>query len=237
MYSLPYPSDKLEYIQKNGATVDMSALNFPGIPKEKQIRVALVYLRNTDFNNIILDFSGCSYEEKSKYLLLYLTDNIECKNVLLAQSWSKILNYCTGLNTEVPCILSDVEIETFINENLQVLKEALELLISLPVFLIKRYKNKENKTLNLDSLEKTSEKPIGVNLIHLLNIPGISLIYTKEYELSPKNYTEIFTIDNEALFNKLLETDFGILFLCLTTSKVDEIKELINNLSAFEKEL
>ena len=68
---IPYDIEKIEKIRDCGAIVDVSAPEFPGIEKDKQLRTTLVFLRNTGFD-VKLDFTKCTYEEKRTYLLLYL---------------------------------------------------------------------------------------------------------------------------------------------------------------------
>ena len=75
---IPYQIERIEEIRECGAVVDVSNPIFPGIEQDKQLRTTLVFLRNTGFD-VELDFSGCSYEEKRDYLLLYLKDKIDVK--------------------------------------------------------------------------------------------------------------------------------------------------------------
>jgi hypothetical protein len=75
---LPYKLEEITEISETGAAVDMSDVNFPGIDDDKQIATALIFLRNTGFKNVSLDFSKCDYETKCKYLTEYLTSEILC---------------------------------------------------------------------------------------------------------------------------------------------------------------
>lgn len=231
---LPYDINMMEDIRNNGAIVDMNDLQFPSISDDRKIKTALVYLRNTGFN-VELDFTNVSKEDKFEYLRQYLTSSIECKSLILAQSWSKIFNYTTGLNMEIPCILTDDEVKEFVENQLDMIGNALRLLISLPIYLIKRYKLDDDKTLDISEFEEITNKPIDANLINILKQPDINVLFTHDYDLEPANYTNIFTMDNNQLFNQLLDTDFGILFLCLTSDSQDKIKELISTLSVFKE--
>lgn len=232
---LPYKIEEMEDIKNNGAIVDLSKLDFIGIPENKRLKTALIYLRNTGFN-VDLDFSHLSKEEKYELLLLYLTQDIDCNNRILAESWSKIFNYATGLNTMAQCIISDEDIPEFIETNYDTIGNALRLLLSLPIYLIKKYKLSENEdTIDISSFEEIKDKPIGINLSHIIGVEGISLIYSHEYDIQPANYTEIFTSDNYILLDALMKSTFGFTFLCLMTEDSEKLKKLFNEIDIFNR--
>lgn len=59
---LPYDFDLMETIEKEGAVVDVSQVSYPN--SEDIERTTLIYLRNTNYDNIILDFSKVDYKTK-----------------------------------------------------------------------------------------------------------------------------------------------------------------------------
>ena len=69
----------MDDIEKNGAVVDLSKIDFPSIEKEKQSKTALIFLRNTGFDNIRLDMSKCTEVQKFDILDEYMTSGIKVK--------------------------------------------------------------------------------------------------------------------------------------------------------------
>ena len=141
---IPYnPQDMVE-IKEKGCIIDMNNINFPGISEENKVKTAFIYLRNTGFDKVMLDFSKASKEFKFNFIDMYIQGNVESKDMLLAASVVKIINYMVGYNTTASCILSNEEIQEYIESRLEMLGKVLRMIISLPVYLIKRFKINDN---------------------------------------------------------------------------------------------
>ena len=61
--TLPYDFNAIDNIAKNGAIVDMSLCKF-NEDIEKNAKTSLVYLKNTGFKNVQLDFSNANTQFK-----------------------------------------------------------------------------------------------------------------------------------------------------------------------------
>ena len=70
-YSLPM---QVDYLNDEQLVVDMNDLKFP-VDSSMQERSALLFIRNTNLKGSF-DFSGCSYERKELFLMLYMTEEI-----------------------------------------------------------------------------------------------------------------------------------------------------------------
>ena len=53
---LPYDFETMQQIMQEGAIVDVTNISYPSIPKEDNVKTSLIYLRNTNFDNVHLDF-------------------------------------------------------------------------------------------------------------------------------------------------------------------------------------
>ena len=111
---LPYDLDQMENIAQNGAIVDISNINFPGIPDSKKVRTAYIFLRNTGFENIVLDFQKADYKTKSDFLITYLQDTIENNNQEIHNSWITILFDYNNIENYGYSILTKEEENKFI---------------------------------------------------------------------------------------------------------------------------
>lgn len=232
---IPYnPQDMVE-IKEKGCIIDMNNINFPGITEENKVKTAFIYLRNTGFDKVMLDFSKTSKDFKFNFIDMYIQGNIESKDMLLASSVIKIINYMVGINTTASCILSEEEIQEYIESRLEMLGKVLRMIISLPVYLIKRFKiNDKGDTFDMSGFESIDEVPIGVNLKHIIQHDGIRFIFQNEYVFGPANYTKVFTLENNELFELLQRTPFGLAMMIVTEEDPDKVLEIINNAKLFE---
>ena len=206
---IPYNIELIEEIKENGAIVDLSSPDFPGIAPDKQLRTTLVFLRNTGFE-VRLDFSKCSYKEKRDYLILYLKEKIEIKNREFADSWYKILMEKSGFSCEEECILSDEELVRFISEEADYIDHVINFIYSLPLYAMKRY-TLEDKAYNMDSFDESAANDISDNICFVLEHPDILCLYM--HTEKPMFYTKIFTIENNKLFDAIQSLPFmSILF-------------------------
>ena len=96
--------------------------------------------------------------------------------MLLASSVVKIINAMVGTWTTASCILDEDEIYEYIESRLEMLGKVLRMIISLPVYLIKRFKvNDKGDTFDMSAFEDIDEVPIGINLKHIIKNDGINL--------------------------------------------------------------
>lgn len=226
---LPYNFNDMPTIVSDGAIVDMSNLHFPSVPEDKQIRTAFIFLRNTNFRNIQLDFSRCSSTMMVQYIKEYLTTDIQVKN----EELSDIVLYTLAnmLNVQIdlePPIKNDLVLEIQ-GELADELKELKTLLASLPLYLMYRSKL-NNKVYSLDTIKTSALKYIGSNFLNLLRDNNIALIIQAINE-TPVFYTNIFTDTNNDLFDALCsgETLYPEALYMLQATEPDVLTKLIGS--------
>ena len=151
---LPYDMDILGNIDNEGAVVDMSNLNYPGIQKEDNVRVSYIYLRNTAFNNVTLDFSQTSYEFKRDFLLFYINGDIFYEIEPCTNTWIKILGLYNQQDFPIDTIFTQDELYQFIRENLTEIAKLNNIIASLPVYLFLRLNIEDPENFNFNDIEK-----------------------------------------------------------------------------------
>ena len=201
---IPYDIEKIEEIREHGATVDVSSPSFPGIAEDKQHRTTLVFLRNTGFD-VELDFSGCSYEEKRTYLLLYLQEKIEVKYKEFSDTWVKIIMEVLGLESDRKSILSEEELKKFMKENSNYINHVVNFIYSLTLYAMDRY-SLNSAAYNMHEFKQTDADDISTNICFILEAPETIMVYSMEDE--PMFYTKIFTMENNQLFDALQKLPF-----------------------------
>ena len=201
---IPYQVERIEEIRERGAVVDVSNPIFPGIEQDKQLRTTLVFLRNTGFD-VELDFSGCSYEEKRDYLLLYVKDKIDVKYKEFSDTWVSIIMEAIGLENDRPSILNDDEMARFIEENMGYISRVINFIYSLTLYAMDRY-SLNSQAYDMKSFKTTDYEDIGFNICYVLEAPEIIMVYSIDDE--PLFYTKLFTIENNKLFDAVQKLPF-----------------------------
>lgn len=228
---LPYDFDIMDRIAEEGALVDVSQTNYPF--SEDIERTTLIYLRNTGYKNITLDFNNVNYESKEKYLIYYLTGDIEFPINELINSLIKILARYKGISLDIFSILSDEEEEQFIINNKQFLIQLNSFIYSLPLYSISRLQT-EDFIFTYDDIEKTDYK-FSQNICSLIEHPCWNLFYELEPDTEPYFYTNMFTEDNNKLFETIMKyTPFSVLLYGM--GNVEEWNEFTKLLKEYKEE-
>lgn len=237
---LPYELKDITEISTEGAVVDMSQLAFPATPEEQQIRTAMIFLRNTGFDSVQLDFSKCSMEMKLAYILEYVTTGIFVKNEELSDAVMSVLDECFfGYPGVIESFADKSVCDAFIEWHGDVVKKLLQLLVSVPVYYLFRSKH-NGEIFTMDGFEKTDDAEIGPNYMNLLNYEEMQYIMFNT-NLRPLFYTKYFTDDNNELFDRIGRSSLGIAeaLLCFENTEPDvfsekmkEMNELAESLSA-----
>lgn len=201
---IPYDIEKIEEIRDCGAIVDVSAPDFPGIEKDKQLRTTLVFLRNTGFD-VKLDFTKCTYEEKRTYLLLYLQEKIEVKYKEFSDTWTSIILQSLGFVNNKSSILTKEEQSLFIKENNEYISHVVTFLYSLTLYAMYRY-SLNGHAYNMEGFRKTETEDISSNICSVLEAPEIILVYSLDNE--PVFFSKIFTVENNKLFDAIQKLPF-----------------------------
>ena len=218
---LPYKEEDLSFIQNNGAIVKMEKINFPSINIENQIETSLIYLRNTGFQ-VIYDFSQCSFERKSKFLIQYLTLEYELNIPELVSTWLCILNYINDSKiTTKPSILSQDEIIKFIKLNQGLILNIFKVILSLPVYLALRLKQSPFQ----NDIKENNSFYLNNNIILLFQFQEFLYLYQNKLSLELENFTKIFTMENNQLFNSINQKlPFGYLLYGLVQVPIQKFQ-------------
>ena len=235
---LPYIPELMKDISEQGAIVDMSSINFPeGV--ENSTRTVFIYLRNTGFKNIVLDFTKCSYEQKQSYLIEYINTDIINEIPILTYTWKQIL-LCRDTNVQVyQSILNEEETKEFVKSFENLINDLISFYLSTPLFILSRIKGDNDKALlSMEGIEITDYKPGNENLYYLIEpefINALSLTYKDN--IPAKFYSQYFKIDNNALFDRLTQTDFYALINTMVTCKPEEFKEILDEMEKFNDQV
>lgn len=220
--NLPYKLEDMSTISENGAVVDMSCPNFPGISNDKQIYTSFIFLRNTDFD-VSLDFSSCTYLQKKKYLLLYMKDGIKCRYKELSDAWIEILLCASQIEFKTQSFMNHKEIAEFILDNKEYIDETLRFIASIPLYAMNRFAL-NGVAYNTDEFSKSENTDVSNNIVYLFKYSVFMDIFeyaSQTYE--PIFYEKIFTMDNNEFFFKMLELPFMKLLLGLAKMSEEEI--------------
>lgn len=207
---LPFDFDDMSSIAEEGAIVDMSNLNYPLIDESENVKTSFIYLRNTDYQNIDLDFSKVSYDIKEQFLIFYLEGDIEYSIKELSNTWIKILLKYKNIDEDVCSILTDDEIKMFISNNESLVSNLEIFAYSLPLFSISRL-DTEDFEFDFDTIKKTDYK-FNANVCSIIQNNLWNLIYIETPNTEPMFYTNMFVDDNNLLFETIMKyTPFSVL--------------------------
>ena len=233
---IPYPEDMEERISNEGAIVDMSNLKFEGHYKENEIKYSFIYLRNTGYENIDLDFSKVDYEKKSKFLLDYMKSDIifNCKE--LVQSWLSIILHSAGVEVEgIFNILNKEEEQKFLEENRVFIKDMCLFINSLPLYLLYRIKTID---FSMEDIMKSDNVfSFGNNINFLINQEHINLLFIADDSNEPIFFNNYFTEDNNDLFESLVNLDFYQTLLSLSEMNSEDWNKLVEQTKKKKKSL
>lgn len=205
---LPYDFDLMETIEKEGAVVDVSQVCYPNMDEIE--RTTLIYLRNTNYENIELDFSKVGFDSKKRFLIEYLTGDIEHPVKELTNTWFSLFFHYNGFPITLPSILSEEEEKQFYNECPSIINELTCFAYSLALYPISRL-DTEGFTFDFSDIESTDFK-FNLNICELISHPCWNLIYEKNPAYPPKFYKQLFTEDNNILFETIMKfTPFSVL--------------------------
>lgn len=237
--TLPYKFEDMVEIGDNGAIVDMSILNFDNIDKDKRVEAAYIFLRNTSFKNIHLDFSNCDYDMKSQYLTTYIHSDIFVKNSELAEELSNIMldYYNIADETRRDGVFTEEERAKFISDNPETWSRISSVLISIMAYLVIRLIRYSKLDESMTSFE-IRETDISANVFNILQFSEVfrilaqitsedTPIYFYDNLFSQKDY-EISTIIGES--SPELEMFANILLMNGDVGKITDLVDALDNL-------
>lgn len=216
--TLPFPVDEMNTVKEQGALVDMSKPQFPG--NMDKFRTTLIYLRNTGFTNIDLNFSSCSTEDKFNYLLAYFNNDINVKNKEFVNTWIDVLLSNTD---DLQGFLTKEEIELFIKENSDLVNEIKRFAVSIPLYIMDRFKHEG--IYSMDEFKPYETDKIKCNINNIIRHPEFILIADDTIE--PVFYTKQFTHDNNKLFDAAQSLLYFPVLNALATDEQNICKQIL----------
>ena len=196
---LPYDMDKMNTIKENGVIVDMSNIHYPSIAQEDNVRVTYIYLRNTDFDDVELDFKNTSYDFKKQFVKFYLMGDIEHNIPEMNETWIKILGAYCNQYFEANSILNGHEISQFIEEEKDLVVQVLTFIYSLPLYPISRLDMEKDEAI-VDDIQHVQGKPINDNICGIIKDSYFNILFSADIGITPIFYDDIFTESNNKLF-------------------------------------
>lgn len=220
--TLPLDLSIIESLDFENILIDMSDLRFPCSP-ELKIRSTYIFIRNIDID-MKLDFSKCTYEEKEKFILMYLKGNINVNIPIIRDTWLDILYGSNPIQNELYGILTHDEIKKFIKNNYKFVHDVYKLISSLPVLAIYNY-SKSNASgaelINFDGeFEETDYNEINFHNFALLTendeyfglvylaCPKYPLLFYKKY-FDGDDHISMSRINSRLPIMELLNIFFG----------------------------
>lgn len=195
---LPYDLDMIidGTIQNKGAIVDVNQINFGFDDLQKTIDTTFIYLRNTNFDNVSLDFSNVNKEQANAWLQTYITSDIIANNTQLNEMWIDVVYYSVMKSS---CIhsLPDETLQFIIEHNKQAVDEFVHFIGSLLIFVL--YRLNEHNDIDFTNIRESEICSINKNLYAIIDHPCINDIALFA-PIEPLFYKEYFTNDNDRLF-------------------------------------
>ena len=202
--TLPYDFNAIDNIAKNGAIVDMSLCKF-NEDIEKNAKTSLVYLKNTGFKNVQLDFSNANTQFKFCMIKQYVQSCQEfyCNEIVM--TWKSIIAKHVNFKDIVyECILNEDEIDEFMKLNICLVSSICKVMKSLPLFLIKKLKTADNMQFATDNVT------VFCNISNLVD-NDLLIHICEKYNCQAQDYALMFNDNSMELFNKIVKTDFGFI--------------------------
>lgn len=199
---LPYDVDlMINRIQNEGAIVDVSKVAFPGVDTiQKQVRTALIYLRNTGFANVSLDFSKVSGDDLEAWLVGYITSDIVVDLPQVNELWLYVIvYYLTKINYSD--FFDNESFDKIITNQKSLIEQLINFYGSLPIFLIKRL---DCQYISFDETEVCDNETFGRNAYNILNLENINDLLSIIDIDHPIDFTNHFVLSNNELFDKVV---------------------------------
>lgn len=200
--------------------IDMSSLDFN---TDNKVRSAFIFIRNMHINPI-MDFSKCTFEQVSDYLIEYLFGDISVFVPFLINTWIEILLFGSVSRTNLPSIFGIEYIEQFIDKHKEKVSALKSVIASTPLAAI------QNIIEYDDSFEITDESPVNFdNLLHIINHSDFMLIFLNSIGHPVKFYNKYF--NNNTWYQQALGQMLPFVQLAHTFSSVINDDPIIQNLN------
>ena len=232
--TLPYEFSEMEEIQKNGAIINMNEIHFPGKTNTFDIiRTSFIFIRNTGFDKIRLDFSETSYEFKRDILLQYIATDIKVVLDELIQTWLNILTkICfNDINDDLNETIFNIhEIETFINEDHSIVQMLVDFINSLPIFAMNYHMllhNIDDIAINFETID---DSQLGPNIYNIIGYNQFNSLDAMVLGRPEKFFKKYFKSTNLDLYNAIKNHPGLGTLLAISNAQLEDI-------DSFEKEV
>lgn len=207
--------------------VDMSDIHFPS-DIENVEKTTMIYLRNTGYN-VELDFSNCDYGRKERLLYEYLFGQIYCDLKELSLAWIAIIKYYVCGEYSDYSILNEQELKSFCQTHKDRINELVVFYVSLPIFLFKRLGVAD---ISFSDIPKQTTVSFNGGVQYLLST-GVGFsewIIRISDKYIPHDFVNVFTLDNNELFESLLKyTEIPAIFYGITQTDWSTMINAIND--------
>jgi hypothetical protein len=186
MYTIPFNSETLKSI----ITGDIKSPEIDYVNSKIKGKNFITYLSNLKYENLNIDFSIVSFEERCELLCEFIKHNSTCHIEQLESTLIKSLFFYKGYDLALvdkseddkpildKCVLSNKEIEKFVKDNIDLIKQLSELLDGVILYAIKNlnvYKEEVGDFVTDNVIIEKQE--IGKTFVNLFNNPTFNCHY------------------------------------------------------------
>jgi hypothetical protein len=200
MYTIPFDSETL----KNIITGNIKSPAIDYVNSKLKGKNFITYLGNLKYENLDIDFSNVTFEERCELLSEFIKHNSTCHIEQLESTLIKSLFFYKGYDLSLvdnceddklilqKCILTNQEIQEFVRNNKDLIKQLAELLDGVLLYAIKNlnfYKEEHGDFVTTNIIQEKQD--IGKTFVNLFDNPTFNCHY---YGSLP-NYTELKYFD------------------------------------------
>lgn len=186
MYTIPFDSEILRSI----ITGDIKSPEIDYVNSKIKGKNFITYLSNLKYENLNIDFSSVSIEERYELVCEFIKHNSSCHIEQLEATMVKCLFYFKGYNLSLvdkseddkpfleKCIFSNEEIEHFVKNNSDLIKQLCELLDGVLLYAIKNltvYKESASDSVTNNTI--VEKQDIGKTFVNLFDNPTFNYHY------------------------------------------------------------
>ena len=186
MYTIPFDSDTLKSI----ITGDIKSPEIDYANSKIKGKNFITYLSNLKYENLVIDFSSVSFEERCELLSEYIKHNSTCHIEQLESTIIKSLFFYRGYDLSlvdkseddkivlVKCILTNEEIQEFVEKNKDLVKQLAELMDGVLLYAIKNLNAYREELGDFVTTNVIVEKQdIGKTFVNLFDNPTFNCHY------------------------------------------------------------
>ena len=228
---LPYDVDQMiDHIQNEGAIIDPTNIHFDQV--EDQISTAFLYLRNTNFDNVTIDWSRVDQQTKVQWAIKYITTPYSYNDPVLNDVIATIVIY-NACGKVVGDIVSEQTIIDALKSNQQLFDQLVDFYNSLLLFVIMRT-NAFEQSVDWSDVDKIDKPLFGINSYNIIGTRlfdvAVDAFAISDKCAAPKMFSTLFVETNNDLFEKIIrDTVYGATIYAIV-EKPDQLKQVADQL-------